>query len=268
MIPKKIHYCWFGGHALPDSVKKYIESWKEKCPDYEIIEWNESNFDINTNIYVKEAYESKKWAFVTDYVRLYAMYNYGGIYMDTDVEVLKPLDVFLENQAFSGFESSKLIPTGIMGCEKGFELFKEFLDYYNERHFIKENGSLDTTTNVSTITNICLKHGFIGNNKMQNIDGFVLYPSDYFCPKDYITGKTLTTDNTYVIHHFSGSWLSEEEIKRKNIEKFFVSLFGRKVGSRLSLVVIWPFNFVCRSNKYGLVKTLKNYWKKIKLKII
>ena len=188
--------------------------------------------------------------------------------MDTDVEVLKPLDVFLENQAFSGFESSKLIPTGIMGCEKGFELFKEFLDYYNERHFIKENGSLDTTTNVSTITNICLKHGFIGNNKMQNIDGFVLYPSDYFCPKDYITGKTLTTDNTYVIHHFSGSWLSEEEIKRKNIEKFFVSLFGRKVGSRLSLVVIWPFNFVCRSNKYGLVKTLKNYWKKIKLKII
>ena len=148
MIPKIIHYCWFGGNPLPKSAEKCIKSWKKYCPDYEIIEWNESNFDINSNQYVREAYENKKYAFVTDYVRLYAMYNYGGIYMDTDVEVLKPLDCFLDNHAFSGFESSGYIPTGLMASEKEFPLFRELLKYYGNRAFVNPDGSFDTTTNT------------------------------------------------------------------------------------------------------------------------
>ena len=163
MIPKKIHYCWFGGNPLPEETKIYIESWKKYCPDYEIIEWNEKNFDLNCNIYIQEAYQAKKWAFITDYVRLYVMYNYGGIYMDTDVEVIKSLDPYLNNKAFSGFETFTDIPTGIMASEKGFPLFKEFLDYYKDRHFIMNDGSYDMTTNVVIITNICKKYGLKTN---------------------------------------------------------------------------------------------------------
>ena len=128
MIPKIIHYCWFGGNELPEMAKRCINSWKQVLPEYKIIRWDESNFDI-CNTYVKEAYENKKYAFVTDYVRLYTMYTYGGIYMDTDVEVLKPLDKFLVNKAFSGFENYMNIPTGIMACEKGYPDFKELLSY-------------------------------------------------------------------------------------------------------------------------------------------
>ena len=129
MIPKVIHFCWFGGKPLPDIANKYIDTWKRHCPNYEIKQWDETNFDIASCAYTKEAYEAKKWAFISDYVRLYAMVNEGGIYMDTDVEVLKSLDVFLNHQAFSEFEDEVSIPTGIMGCEKGFPLFKELLHY-------------------------------------------------------------------------------------------------------------------------------------------
>ena len=153
MIPKKIHYCWFGGKELPELAKKCIASWEKFCPDYEIIRWDESNFNINICKYVTEAYQNKKFAFVTDYVRLYAMHTQGGIYMDTDVELTKNLDIFLDNQGFSGFESEEHIPTGIMASEKGFSLFEELLSYYTDRSFVKEDGALDTTTNVEIITN-------------------------------------------------------------------------------------------------------------------
>ena len=138
MIPKIIHYCWFGGKPLPELACLCIESWKKFLPEYRIIRWDEESFDINSNTYVKEAYENKKYAFVTDYVRLYALYTHGGIYMDTDVEVRRPLDQFLQHQAFSGFESYHDIPTGIMASEKGFQGIKDQLDYYNNRHFVKD----------------------------------------------------------------------------------------------------------------------------------
>lgn len=223
MIPKIIHYCWFGGNPLPNSAEKCIKSWKKYCPDYEIIEWNESNFDINSNKYVREAYENKKFAFVTDYVRLYAMYNYGGIYMDTDVEVLKPLDSFLNNQAFSGFETSGYVPTGLMASEKKFPLFGELLEYYKDRSFVNPDGSFDTTTNTVTITNICKSRGLVLNNQFQVIDGFALYPSDYFCVKNTHTGIIEKTENSFSIHHFNASWNTKEErektLKRWNKHK-------------------------------------------------
>lgn len=211
MIPKKIHYCWFGGNPLPEMAQRCIASWKKYCPDYEIIEWNESNFDLNCCDYVREAYEAKKWAFVSDVARLYAIVTHGGIYMDTDVEVLKPLDDILQYEAVSGFEAEDRIPTGLMACEAGQPLFSELLHDYDNAHFKREDGTLDTTTNVVRITNTCLKYGLVLNNQKQTVNGFTLFPNDYFCPKNAATLVTTVTDNTYTIHHFDGSWLTPEQ---------------------------------------------------------
>lgn len=224
MIPKKIHYCWFGGNPLPELAQKCIESWRKFCPDYEIIEWNETNFDINYNQYVSEAYNAKKWAFVSDVARLYALVYHGGIYMDTDVEVLKPLDDLLYLEAISGFEALDRIPTGLMACQRGQTLFNELLLDYDKAHFIKENGTYDTTTNVTRITTTCLKYGLQLNNTLQTINGLTLFPSEYFCPKDSNSGKITLTENTYTIHHFDGSWLSEETKYAKKINQKFEKL--------------------------------------------
>ena len=143
------------------------------------------------------------------------MVTYGGIYMDTDVEVLKNLDIFLNNKAFSGFERENAIPTGIMACEKNFPLFKELLHDYKEKSFIKENGEMDLTTNVTTITNICLNHGLKLNNQEQTIDNFTLYPKEVFCPKSYETGKIECTENTYTIHHF---WVLGIQKKKRKLK--------------------------------------------------
>ena len=207
MIPKVIHYCWFGRGKMPELALKCIESWKKYCPDYEIKEWNEDNFDLDMYPYAREAYDNRKFAFVTDVVRLYALYTEGGIYMDTDVEVLKPLDRFLVHHAFSGFESENEVPTGIMASEKGGKWAQENLAYYDNRHFVNEDGTLDTTTNVKIITNLLLPYNIKLNNTYQDIPEMItMYPKDYFCPKDHQTREIHLTENTHCIHHFNGSW--------------------------------------------------------------
>lgn len=263
MINKTIHYCWFGRGPKPELAIKCIESWKKYCPDYEIIEWNEDNFDINSNTYVKQAYENRKFAFVTDYVRLYALYNYGGIYMDTDVEVLKPLDRFLEHKAFSSFESNKLIPTGIMAAEKGNAWIKDLLDEYNDLKFVKDDGSFDLKPNTNRITELSLeKYGLKLNNEYQDLkDGIVtIYPYEYFCPKSVETYQINLTDNSYTIHHFSGSWLPEIEKKRvellnscitKNIKKYGIEK-GTKRGKleyRLKFYLTHPIYLIKKISK-------------------
>lgn len=258
MIPKIIHYCWFGGKPLPNDVINYIESWKQFCPDYEIKQWDESNFNLEICNYVKEAYEAKKWAFITDYVRLYVMVNEGGIYMDTDVEVIKSLDPFLDNKAFSGFEDGHFVPTGIMACEKGFPLFEEMLHFYDNKHFLNEDGTYDLTTNVITITDICLKHGLKTNNMFQVIDGFSLYPKEYFCPKDYITGELHITDNTVTIHHFSGSW----ETKAAKISRKIRVWFKKHKCEILGVIVAFPWSFMDKICIKGFKKTISFYYKK------
>lgn len=217
MIPKIIHYCWFGGKPLPPLAKKCIASWKKHCPDYEIRRWDESSFDIDLFPYTKEAYQAGKYAFVTDVVRLFAISKYGGVYMDTDVEVIKSLDRFLIHPAFSGFESETKVPTGIMASEKDGVWATRELAYYKDRHFLKEDGSLDLTTNVDIISGNLLETGFQFNNTYQEHQGIiVMYPKDYFCPKDISTGKIYITDNTCTIHHFDASWLSPcVKMKRK-----------------------------------------------------
>ena len=152
MIPKIIHYCWFGGKEKPKSVIKMINSWKKHCPNYEIKEWNESNFDININQYCKEAYQCGKWAFVSDVARLFALYTEGGIYLDTDVELIKPLDEFLNQKAFAGFEGTEWVGTNIIGAEIGNEMIEEFFSLYNDITFINYDGTLNTTTNVERLT--------------------------------------------------------------------------------------------------------------------
>lgn len=240
MIPKIIHYCWFGRNPLPEDVKKNIASWKKYCPDYEIIEWNEDNFDLSLCNYIQDAYKEKKWAFITDYVRLYVLVQYGGIYMDSDVEIIKNLDPFLKYPAFSGFQTEDSIPTGIMASEKGFHLFRKLLDEYKDRSFYNSDGSINNTTNVVYITNACLKRGLVLNNKKQNIDGFYLFPQDYFCAKSYETGKITITNNTYTIHHFAGSWFTNSERKKAELRKKMINKFGRKLGLLVYYAIGWP----------------------------
>lgn len=228
MIPRKIHYCWFGGKELPEDVKSYIETWKKYCPDYEIIEWNENNFDVTQNQYCKEAYEAKKWAFVSDYARLKVLYDFGGIYMDTDVEVVRPLDDLLQYNWFSGFESEDRIPTGTMGAGWNSTVIKIFLDNYNERHFIKDDGSFDLTTNVEVMTKLLKeKYKVQLNNTRQIFDNnSLLLPFDYLCAKSFFTGEISKTENTYTIHHFKGTWRTKNDIKKDKVRKILVKCFG------------------------------------------
>ena len=214
MIPKKIHYCWLGGGKKPKLAEKCIKSWKKYCPGYEIIEWNESNLDISSfPLYTRQAYEKKKWGFVPDYIRLWLIYNYGGIYLDTDVELIKKPDDLLEHPAFFGFEDSGFVALGLMfGGEAGNRLIKEMMDDYLNRSFIKEDGSLDLTASPYINTKIFEKHGLVCDNSFQKIDALaVVFPTEYFCPLGYYSGKLQITDNTYSIHHFMASWQTEEQ---------------------------------------------------------
>lgn len=209
-IPKVIHYCWFGQGKMPKLAVHCLKSWQKYCPEYTIKEWNESNFDVSQFAYTKEAYEAKKYAFVTDVVRLYALYHEGGIYMDTDVEVLKPFDDLLHEHAFSGFETPESIPTGIMASEKENGWVRDQLQVYDGLHFLKSDGLPNQTTNVRYITDLSLaKHGLKLNGKKQTLlYGMTLFPKEYFCPKDFFSGKIELSENTYTIHHFNGSWRS------------------------------------------------------------
>ena len=211
MIPKIIHYCWFGRGPMPELALYCIESWKKFLPDYELRLWNEDTFDVNAVPYVREAYKVRKFAFVTDYVRLWALDKFGGIYMDTDVEVLKPLDDFLELPAFTGYERATndvCCPvTGIMASESGGVWVREQLAYYKKRHFIRIDGTMDVTPNTQIITSIMQMNGFLADG-MYGVykENMHVFPSDYFCPKRWDTKEMIMTENTYCIHHFSGSW--------------------------------------------------------------
>lgn len=230
MIPKIIHYCWFGGKAKPELAEKCIESWKKFCPDYEIVEWNEDNFDINSNLYVKQAYEARKFAFVSDYARLYALYTHGGIYMDTDVMLLKPLDEYLSDTAFMGFEAKGKIATCVIGSMKSNSLIADFLKYYDERAFITDNGTYDVTTNVETITGILLSNGLKPNGHAQTVCEMSIYPQNIFSPSLHKLDNASYMKDTVAIHYFSGSWKSDATKKRES------SLWWKIIAVPLSFV--------------------------------
>lgn len=219
MIPKKIHYCWFGRNSKPKMAEKCIKSWKRYCPDYEIIEWNEDNFDISaTPLYVRQAYEAKKWAFVTDYVRLQVVYVYGGIYLDTDVELKKNLDFLLNNNAYFGFESTARIATGLgFGAEKGSHILWDMMVDYHGIPFLLEGGTYDLTPCPQRNTEVFLRYGLQLNNSVQMLEGNILILStEYLCPIDYETKIKKFTSQTVSVHWFDASWKSEEERMRED----------------------------------------------------
>ena len=230
-IPKTIHYAWFGRGQMGQEAKRCINSWRTILPDYEIIEWNEDNFPLDKYPYAKEAYEAGKYAYVSDVVRLYVLYMYGGIYMDTDVEVCKSLDTFLCLHAFSGFQAPREIPTGIIASEKQNGWVKEQLEYYENNHFNLTDITEKQITNVDIITSISLKkHNLKLNNKKQELKyGMVLFPDDYFCAKNPGTGELMITSNTYTIHHFAGSWVPKKNLRHKKINRLFLKLFGERI---------------------------------------
>lgn len=212
-IPTIIHYCWMGKKQKSKSVLKCRASWKQHLPHYQIIEWNEKNFNLDYNDYLHEASRHKKWAFVSDVVRLYALYHYGGIYFDTDIEILKPLDNFLNHKAFASFEAGNsdlppFIQTGLMASEKQGEWVKGFLYTYQSRHFVLPDGQLHLLPNTTPITDYTVdKYGLVRSDEFQDLGAVTLYPSEYFCPKNWHTQQTQITEHSYAIHHYAGSWV-------------------------------------------------------------
>lgn len=216
MIPKVIHYCWFGKKPLPELALKCIASWKRFLPDYEIKEWNEENFDVNQIPYTAEAYKCKKYAFVSDYARFKIMYEYGGIYFDTDVEVIKSLDDIIARGSFFGMEMTQEEQTinacnpGLgFACAPGLGLCKEMIDQYEHENFILSNGLLNLETVVTRFSNILQKHGFKYNNDITEFENIFFYPPEFFCPINYHTGEKNITQNTYTIHHYAASWVNK-----------------------------------------------------------
>lgn len=214
-IPKILHYFWFGKKALPELEQRCVNSWKEKCPDYEIRRWDESNYDISKNRYMYQAYEAKKWGFVPDYARLDVVYRYGGIYLDTDVEILRNFDLLLNLSAFAGFESRKLVAMGLgFGARKGHPFLKELMEDYEEREFLKNENSYDLTASPFIQTETFKKYGLNLNNKIQKIMDVTVLPAECLNPVYHMIPHI--TENTFTIHHFSGSWTSEKNRESLN----------------------------------------------------
>ena len=235
MIPKIIHYCWFGHNPLPASAQKCIASWKKYLPDYEIKEWNEDNFDVNIIPYTQQAYKAKKYAFVSDYARYLILYHYGGIYFDTDVEIIKPIDDIIERGAFMGIEvpsvngSLPLVNPGVgLGVEKKHIFYEKILSIYKSLSFLNSDSSLNQKTIVSYNTELLKTFGMKPTNEIQIVSGIWIYPVDFFNPFDDLTGKLKISKNTRSIHWYSDSW-SDSGPFRKWCSRFSHQLFGLKI---------------------------------------
>ena len=243
-IPKKIHYCWFGGKPLPELAQKCILSWEKYCPDYEIIEWNETNFDVSRIDFMQKAYDDKKWAFVSDVARLLILHEHGGFYFDTDVEIIKSYDdiVSADIQGFFGMEHNSLVSTGL-GCGSIAQhpFLKRHIDVYNGIDYdaYKDNLSAIACPNITTY--LLEQEGFVREISQQCISGFMIYPPEYFAPIDYNTGKMRKNKHTHSIHWYNASWQDTRTKEEQEKMRFWVSLLGRKMGETI----------------YGIVSTMR-----------
>ena len=230
MIPKTIHYCWFGRGEMPEQAERCIASWRKFMPDWEYRLWNEDNFDLGLNAYAREAYEARKFAFVSDYVRLWALEREGGLYLDTDVEVFKSFEDLLGYNAFAGFEGSKHLPVGtcVMASEAHGQWVGEQLDAYRDRHFLLSDGAFDITTNVQFITAKMCEDGFVQNGIEQDFKDLHVFPVEYFSPR-CTTGEYFRTENTYCDHLGMGSWDDKDHGWKVSVAR----LVGPKNAARL-----------------------------------
>ena len=237
MIPKIIHYCWFGRGPLPELAQKCIASWKKYLPDYEIKEWNEDNFDVNIIPYTAEAYQAKKYAFVSDYARFWVLYKYGGIYFDTDVEVIRPIDDIISKGNFMGFETDPKPQLKADASEAsinpGLGIIKKMLDFYEGKHFVHEAVMRNQITVVHIATQVLRENGLKNVAGIQEVADCFIYPSEYFCPINVTTGRIHVEKNTRTIHHYAGTWVDKkfsmkELVKRMIPEKILLSLFAMK----------------------------------------
>ena len=234
VIPKKLHYMWLGGKPIPDTLKKCIDSWIKYCPDYEIIEWNEDNYDVSKHLYMKQAYENKAYGFVPDYARLDILYNEGGLYLDTDVEIKRNIDDLLYQEAFCGVEKWQVLNFGGMsGAVKGNRMIKAFLDLREQVMFVDKNGNHNQNTCGFYDTQVVLDEGYHMNGKTQCINGMNIYAYDYFHPYDYMSGIVNETKNTHSIHWFNGGWL-DESMKKANeqAKKQYMELYQKAVAKQ------------------------------------
>jgi hypothetical protein len=242
MIPKIIHYCWLSGDDFPPLIQKCIESWKEKLPDYEFMLWDTNRFKLESNIWVQQAFETKKYAFAADYIRLYAVYNYGGIYLDTDVEVVKSFNDLLDRPYIAGAEVHGIIEAGIFGAEKNMSWVKQCLDYYDGKSFINEDGTFNTLTLPRIMmAQISKTRTFIeippekveSSLQIKNEDILYMFPKDFFCAKNLGTGIIEKTDKTYSIHHFAMSWIPYSKKTLPNFKRFLIKIFGYKAIEKM-----------------------------------
>ncbi|MBR3017174.1 MAG: glycosyl transferase [Clostridia bacterium] len=232
MIPKTIHYCWFGRNEKPKLVRKCIASWKKHCPDYEIIEWNEDNFDVSQHPYLQWRHDRRKWAFLSDVARLLVVKEHGGIYLDTDVEVIRTLDDLRQFDAYFGFEEDHFIATGLgFGSVQNHPVMDEMLRMYFALEPNK-NGEYPTVSCPTYNTNALLPHGLVLNGQRQKVLGAEILPTDYLNPYDDPTGRMRKTKNTFSIHWYGKSWMNKKTILRSKFTRPFHRLFGKDIFKR------------------------------------
>ncbi|MCL2507594.1 MAG: glycosyl transferase [Oscillospiraceae bacterium] len=237
MIPKTIHYCWFGKGEKPKLVQKCIQSWKRVLPDYEIVEWNETNFDIGANEFVRQAYENRNYAFVSDYARAKALFDNGGVYLDTDVEVLKSFDAFLGHRMFAGFEEENFVGTCVMGAEKGFPLLIKYMEHYEGTPYVLPDGSFYKSTNVVLLTEMLEENGLVRDGDLREAGGVTVYPRTFFSPYDYINGINHITQDSCAIHHFAQLWLPGRVRLKSKIKRAAAKAIGGERVKRLRSLI-------------------------------
>lgn len=234
MIPKVIHYIWLGGNPLPKIAKKCIKSWKKYCPNYEIKRWDETNLNLNLCPYVQKAYDQKKYAFSSDVFRFEILKNEGGIYLDIDVELIKPIDDLLNNEVFMGFESEQYVAPGlILGSVPNNRVIAEIREKYSNLDFeISKNNK--TATVCVIVTDILKKYGLELKDLNQKLsNGIMIYNTHYFCPKSVDDGKVRISDETYSIHHYLATWRSGSQKFKNNIKKFIKRILGEKLTNKI-----------------------------------
>ena len=248
-IPKIIHFCWLSGESYPEKIQKCINSWKKYLPDWEIMLWNTKRFDVNSTLWTKQAFETKKYAFVADYVRFYALYNYGGVYLDSDVEVLRSFNDLLEYDCFIGYEYSGMPEAAVVGCIPKMKWTKEALSFYERNSFIKSDGYENRVVAPVVFKcayESCYNIKLLNTNKIVKHDNNIIFPDEYFSPKNGYSRKIKASKKTYAIHHFSAAW-KKQTVKNK-ANKIFHLCVMRILGKKLFCLIMYKL----RSKKQRL----------------